>query len=1742
MPPSLLHRSDRRQRGPRLAPPRPRRLLLELLERRCVLATSIFIEDFTSDTDPSVAAFDSAADGFLIDHEFNHPGTAGSVEIIDQGGAIGHALFFSNGTADFTFPLLDMSAQQITAASVDIALSSNLASEPLTAAVLFTSTVGGISRHFAAALDSEIGNELTFHRLSTTSDQLLADGLPLGPITSIRLVASELQAFVINDVSVTVDDSPPTNVPPRPITDVIFVENFSFDDPTNPPSFMSDQPGFDSILDGFHIRHHISGVARIQKIDEINETGARPGPGDASPPHVLRLVRSLQPATYTASIPGPGELGGLLPGEEVALAKVSVFGEGSVTFVGTAGRTSTVQISKVDGWQFISRASAFVVDPGGPGEEDDIRLGGIREIIIVVTDFAYLDDVAVLIGTEQGTGPVRAFDNGITTPPGQPIVIDVLANDLPATPNLLRITSVTAPGNGTVQNLIFNIGYAPNPGFHGIDTFEYTVSDGAGNSDTARVIVQVNTPPVAVDDVKLLPHGFAGDLSVALPGVIANDPPDADGDVVTARLVNDATRGTITLSPDGSYTYSPFGGGLVRPDSFTYRSDDGFNESNLATVHILVENEVPVAHHDFVRVAPGPRAPDVEPDRTQVLANDTDADQDALTGVVMVDPPFHGAATPNADGTITYEPSGFISVFPGIDMFSYRASDGISQTNVAWVTVDVSHGAPVAYTDVYSVRPGGEVSNSVVSNDYSPGGRPLTISSVEDEHGDVFDTQYGTVALFRSGGFHYGSTIDFEAVDSFTYRATNGSFETQLETVIIYVMDEFPEVAHDRYEIAPDSLLVMPAPGVLENDPDPGIGISNFSTTNHGALFFSPGDGSFTYRPVPGFYGIDSFFYNVSNGRGAESNPARVSIQVGQPPVAVTDLFRVPNGGQSDLDVLGNDVDHGRVLTAVRTSGPELTDNSLFFHHANGLKSALPFPDLDFDLPFTGVFDYVAPADFAGFDGFTYFASDGAFESELAAVLIQVNAPPVAVDDPITIPPRSAGFIGGLLLNDHDPDGDAFTARLVTPPSHIILEDFDSSGGFRYQTNGFHGVDTFTYEVLDDLDVSRSPAVVTLIVNEPPIVVDDSREMRLLNQSIDPIGLRSERYLVSGPSILVNDRDQDGDIPLISVLGPGTQGQITQVFEDGSMRYERVADGSNSLPPFSGQDTVTYSIHDGFVESAPANVRLTAVQNSTPVANDDVYDVLRNSVLNVSLSVLGVIGGFVPTPPLGGIGIVAGADTDADNDPLTATLVVDATHGSLSFQSDGRFTYTPDAGFVGDDTFQYQVSDGFLGGQSNVATVTIHVGSPDTDGDHIDDHIEEAAPGGGDSNGDGVQDSLQPHVASFHNFQNPFDDRYVTLVGPAGSSLINVRPESPPLDLPPSIFSLLDYFGFDLVGVIPGGAVTVDVLLNPAAFANTYIKFGATPHDPETPEDDSVPHWYDFLYDDGTTGAQFFNAGGQEIPPHSDGVVSRVVLHFVDGQRGDADFHLGPNGRIVDPGGPAFVDLPPQVASVALNDGDVQRSKINSLTVTFDGLVTIDPGAFELRKVGASAPVMLNVALTDIDGRTVAHLTFHGAGVHYGSLADGEYRLLIRSAKIKSAAGSALDGDGDGEAGGDRVDEFFRRLAIRTATMMLICSTRRSSAGRWASVRTSPATCGTWTTTPTAASGSKTWSCSCSATFAAAGGGSRRLGPDRERPPRKNVVEICATVATIGCLARPSAWQKRGSLRQPVPWTTPSSS
>ncbi len=201
-----------------------------------------------------------------------------------------------------------------------------------------------------------------------------------------------------------------------------------------------------------------------------------------------------------------------------------------------------------------------------------------------------------------------------------------------------------------------------------------------------------------------------------------------------------------------------------------------------------------------------------------------------------------------------------------------------------------------------------------------------------------------------------------------------------------------------------------------------------------------------------------------------------------------------------------------------------------------------------------------------------------------------------------------------------------------------------------------------------------------------PVIMVNPQPLQPLPEAADDMYEAIEDTLLSVNSadgVLANDSHPD-NLPLQAELVDDVANGVLMLNEDGSFTY--MPD-----PDFSGEDSFTYRASDGTLASNVATSLIAiSVVNSPPVAVDDQYGVFQNGVLDVDAAA----------------GVLAN-DTDPETDPLTAVLINGVSNGSLTFRADGSFTYTPDAGFQGDETFTYQVTDG--PNVSNMATVKVTV-------------------------------------------------------------------------------------------------------------------------------------------------------------------------------------------------------------------------------------------------------------------------------------------------------------------------------------------------------------------------------------------------------------------------------------------------
>jgi VCBS repeat-containing protein len=262
-----------------------------------------------------------------------------------------------------------------------------------------------------------------------------------------------------------------------------------------------------------------------------------------------------------------------------------------------------------------------------------------------------------------------------------------------------------------------------------------------------------------------------------------------------------------------------------------------------------------------------------------LLANDTDADADTLTAL-LVTGPTHGSLTFHLDGSFSYIPD---ANFSGTDRFTYRANDGNTLSDVATVNITVTsaNDAPVANDDFTSTNEDTPVVIDVISNDSDVDGSidPTSVTITgQPNHGLL---QVDSV----TGAISYTPALDFFGSDVFRYRVTDTVLSlSNIATVLVTVkpVNDAPRATQDSYVVLEDTPQnVAAVEGLLANDNDvDGYPITALLLTGpaRGILTLNV-DGSFRYTPAANFVGSDSFVYAASD-EITQSASATVSFTI----------------------------------------------------------------------------------------------------------------------------------------------------------------------------------------------------------------------------------------------------------------------------------------------------------------------------------------------------------------------------------------------------------------------------------------------------------------------------------------------------------------------------------------------------------------------------------------------------------------------------------------------------------------------------------------------------------------------------------------------------------------------------------------------------------------------------------------------------------------------------------------------
>jgi uncharacterized repeat protein (TIGR01451 family) len=435
-----------------------------------------------------------------------------------------------------------------------------------------------------------------------------------------------------------------------------------------------------------------------------------------------------------------------------------------------------------------------------------------------------------------------------------------------------------------------------------------------------------------------------------------------------------------------------------------------------------------------------------------------------------------------------------------------------------------------------------------------------------------------------------------------------------------------------------------------------------------------------SYTPNTNFNGADFFTYIATDGANVSSS-AVVSITV----TAVNDVPSFVPGAAVTINEdsgaysapwataisAGPPDEAGQTLTFAATNN----NNALFSVQpaiaANGTLTFTPAPNANGTATVT-----VKLSDNGG------VANGGVDTTSAVTLSITVNAvndaPSFTSGGNVTVAEDSGAYLApwaaSVSAGPIDEAGQTLTFTVTNNNNALfsVQPSLNSAGHLAFTpAPNANGSATVSATLFDNGGGTNSSAPQTFTinvtaVNDPPVANTDT--------------VVTNEDTTVAVNVLTNDTDADLDTLTVVGSTNGTKGTVTCA-ASGACTYVPNADQN-------GADSFTYTLFDGTTTViGTVNVTITPV-NDPPTAAADTYTAAGNSTLTVAAP--GVLGN----------------DIDVDGPSLTATVLSGATHGIVSLNTDGSFSYTPTANYSGPDAFTYTVSDGSF---SSNATVSITV-------------------------------------------------------------------------------------------------------------------------------------------------------------------------------------------------------------------------------------------------------------------------------------------------------------------------------------------------------------------------------------------------------------------------------------------------
>ncbi len=554
--------------------------------------------------------------------------------------------------------------------------------------------------------------------------------------------------------------------------------------------------------------------------------------------------------------------------------------------------------------------------------------------------------------------------------------------------------------------------------------------------------------------------------------------------------------------------------------------------------YTIVINSAPVADNQSITLAQ-------DTARTLSLTA-SDAEGDLLTYTV-VDQPTHGALSGSAPNLV-YTPA---SGYTGVDSFTFKANDGVVDSNLATVNIsiraDLSPNTPPV-ANAQNIRILRNATENILLTASDTDANPLTYAVVTlPAHGTLSGT---------APNLTYTPAAGYTGSDIFTFKANDGSADSNLASVTITVIEfNSPPIANDLQVITQRNVAVAFTLTTSDAENDP-VTLAIVGNPTKGSLTGTPPN--LTYTPNPDTFGSDSFTFKANDGQ-FDSNLGTVFIMVS--PVPNPPNTR-PIANAQNVNLLRNQV-KTMTLTASDAENAPLVF-TVVGNPSHGQLSGIA-PNLTYQ-PFSN---------YVGTDSFTFKVSDGALESTLATVnlnIIAFNATPVANNQQVNTARNQAKKI---MLSASDADRDPLIYTVVSQPTHGTLSGTAPDLTYTPQSSG---VDTFTFRV-NDGQADSNLATVTINVSEAEAI---NNPPTANNQTVGTQQATPKRITLSAS-------DADNNPLTYLIVSQPQHGTISGAAPN--LTYTPQVD-------FFGIDSFTFKVNDGQADSNTATVTINVAASA----------------------------------------------------------------------------------------------------------------------------------------------------------------------------------------------------------------------------------------------------------------------------------------------------------------------------------------------------------------------------------------------------------------------------------------------------------------------------------------------------------------------------------------------------------------